>query len=224
MPTRFYFPATEAAAITPTQDAGWQYVSEFVRRRLAHVKGTSAITIGTQIGPWTSNDFALDRQYISDPMNAGITFTSGSTSMSGQLMTREYATADNVNTIRWGVRVLSEDGSTVRATIRSIAQSTNAEMINNATHRNFSINFSTCSASYTTVAGDRLCIEIGYQDSVGTTPEASAKWGENATDLPVNLTQTTDGAGWIEFSNTITFPAAANPDLDPFGVMGFFGL
>jgi hypothetical protein len=204
MATRLYFPLDEAPAITPAFAAGWSYNSEGLRRKLADTKGSSAITIGSQIGPWTSGQLALDRQYISTRMDAGITFTAAVTTVKAQLMVREYNNGDNVDRISLHIRILSEDGLTVRATLRNGA-SAQAEFVNNATHRNKSHTAAGVSATYTTVLGDRLCVEIGYTDNSGSTPEASAKWGENATDLPENETQTTDGAGWIEFSNTITF-------------------
>jgi hypothetical protein len=209
MATRLYFPLDEAPAITPAFAAGWSYNSEGLRRKLADTKGSSAITIGSQIGPWTSGQLALDRQYISTRMDAGITFTAAVTTVKAQLMVREYNNGDNVDRISLHIRILSEDGLTVRATLRNGA-SAQAEFVNNATHRNKSHTAAGVSATYTTVLGDRLCVEIGYTDNSGSTPEASAKWGENATDLPENETQTTDGAGWIEFSNTITFAGESN--------------
>lgn len=216
--TKLYFSATESPAVTRSFDAAWNYTSEAVSRKLTDTKGTTAITTGTQIGPWTAGNFALDRQYISTRMDAGITFTSGAGSFDVQLMVREYATADNVDNIIVSLRIISEDGSTVRATLRAATDNfQNLEFINNATHRNQTFSGGggvTYGSTYTTVSGDRLCVEIGFSDNSGSSPEASAKWGENATDLPVNNTQTTDGAGWIQFSNTITFigePAGATP-------------
>jgi hypothetical protein len=213
MATRLYFPASDAAAVTPGFHADWTYTSEALRRRLAHVKGSSAITAGTQIGPWTPAQKALDRQYISTRMAAGVTFTiSPGGSYKCNLMVREFATADNVDRLLVGVRVVSEDGNTVRAVLRVPISGNPTEFINNATHRNqrCSTTFIGLATGYTTVLGDRLVVEIGYQDNSGTSPEASAKWGENATDLPENDTQTTDGAGWIEFTDNITFVGEAN--------------
>jgi hypothetical protein len=225
MATRFYFPVSDAAAITPAVHSNWGYTSEALVRKLNSVKGSSAITTGSQIGAWTPGQQALDRQYISDGMAAGIVFTNAVTSFTMQLMVREYAAADNVDRIVLAIRVLSNDGSTVRVVLRNSSSSA-GEFINNATHRNKSFNTagaSTVSASYTTVAGDRLVIEIGYLDASGSSPEASAKWGENATDLPANETQTTDGAGWIEFSNTITFssPTEVLPGFGALTLAGF---
>jgi len=217
MATRLYFPLTEAAPVTTIGfESVWTYTSEALRRKLNNVKGSSAITIGTQVGPWTPGQLALDRQFVSTRMDAGIIFTSGVTTFSGQLMVREYAAGDNVANWLMGVRIVSENGTTVRATIRAATSNfQNAEFINNATHRNQSLDLAggaiTTTGSYTTVLGDRLVVEIGYADTAGASPEASAKWGENATDLPVNNTQTTDGAGWIEFSNTITFAGEVSP-------------
>jgi hypothetical protein len=208
MATRLYFPASDASPL-PSQafDTSWTYTSEATRTKLNNTKGVSAITIGTQIGPWTSGQKALDRQLISTRMAAGNSFTFAGATMSGQLMVREYNNGDNASTIYFVVKIISEDGSTVRRTWRSSAGSSVAEFINNATHRNKTIAAGavTDTTDYTTVLGDRLLVEIGYSDSSGATPEASAKWGENATDLPVNETQTTDGAGWFEFLNNITF-------------------
>lgn len=207
MATRLYFTLTQAAAISPAFDSGWDYVSEALRRKLADTKGSSSITVGNQIGPWASGQQALDRQYISTRMNAGVIFNNPATTVKGQIMVREYATTDNVASIWYTIKIISEDGNTVRITVRPFEQKAVTEFISNVTHRNAPIMSAGISsiASYTTVLGDRILIEIGYSDSSGTTPEASAKWGENATDLPENETQTTDGAGWLEFSNTITF-------------------
>lgn len=208
MATRLYFPATEPSAVTPAfyTGGGTYDTSEAVRRKLADVKGSSAITVGTQIGPF-SGDAGLDRQYVSTRMAAGITFQNGVTTVKGQLMCREYANTDNVNQLHFTVRIFSEDGLTLLVSYTTLT-SVVAEYINNATHRNKSISSTALSggSDYTTAAGDRLVIDIAHRTTVGgTTPEASAKYGEDATDLPENETQTTDGAGWIEFSNTITF-------------------
>lgn len=214
MATRLYFPTTDAAAVTPAFDSSWNYTTEALRRKLNNTKGTTAITAGTQIGPWTVGQKALDRQYISTRMAAGVAFTFAGALMSAQLMVREFATGDDVTRTWVVVKIISEDGNTVRRVWHSGIATTSAEFINNATHRNKILiagSTTTDGADYTTVQGDRILVEIGYWDAAtGASPEASAKWGENATDLPVNETQTTDGAGWIEFSNTITFIGEAS--------------
>ena len=123
-----------------------------------------------------------------------------------QIMVREYADTDNVAAIYLCVKVVSEDGSTVRGTLLSLNYYAGvSEFINNATHRNKKGADGDSMSDVDAQDGDRIVVEIGYSDAAGTTPEASAKWGENADDLPENETQTADGAGWIEFSGDIAF-------------------
>ena len=211
MVTRLYFPGTEPSAVNPAFDAGWEDNTEGVRRRLEDVKGADAIAAGSTIT--LLEDVVrdeLDRQYVSDPMDAGNVFTSAVTTVQMQLMVREFAVTDNVDRGILGVRIVSEDGLTVRATLLAVANyGPTLEFINNATMRNKTFaDGDTVTATYTTVAGDRIVVEVGYSSSVANaTPQAAAKYGQNAADLPVNETQTADGAGWIEFSNDIIFEA-----------------
>lgn len=215
MATRLYFPASSTPDVTPPFDESWwgtEAVAEATTHKLNNVKGSSAITIGSRIGPGTTGYFDwLDRVYVSNQIAAGTVFTGASTTVKLQLMVREYNNNDNVNQILTRVKIVSQDGQTVRKLLADVLLSSVTEFINNVSHRNHSLAATTITQSYTTVAGDRLAIEIGYSATLGdaSTPEASAKWGENATDLPENNTQTTDGAPWIEFSNTITFSNAA---------------
>lgn len=207
MATRFWFPLTTAAEVSPAFDAAWTFTSDpdTVRRKLAIAKGVSAITAGGQIGAWTPGQIALSRQYVSAPLEEGIVFSSGVTTVAMQLMCREVGTGSNIDRSYLGVRIVSEDGVTVQTTLLVVANYfANVEFGNLASQRNATFaDGDTVSASYTTVAGDRLVVEIGFTDTIGTTPAGNSKYGENATDLPVDETQVTDGAGWIEFSNTI---------------------
>ncbi|MGH9651115.1 MAG: hypothetical protein ACRD3I_11675, partial [Terriglobales bacterium] len=215
--TRFYFPSgtSYSATVSPGFDSGWNYTSEASRFTMRTTKGATAIAAGTQIGAWTATagQRALDRQYISAPMAAQT--ISGTVLM--QLMVREFATTDNVDRCIIKVLIVSHDGATVRGTPLAIGNySTTAEFVSNATHRNKTCADGDTLTSVAASAGDRIVVEIGYENSgSATTPEAAAKWGENATALPIEEAQTTDGAGWIEFSGAITF-------LDPVGTSGFF--
>jgi hypothetical protein len=210
MATRFYFPASAPqATFTPSPDAGWNYTTEFARHDLARTKGTSAITQGVQLGPWanTAGQRALDRQWISPPLAAQTI----SGTFSSALMVREYATSDNVDQVVTSIRVVASDGTTVRGTLKAIGSSgTTLELISNVSHRCHNVANAAAISSLAVQDGDRLVIEIGYANSTAaTTPEASAKWGENAADLPANNNaQTTNGAGWIEFSANLTFAVA----------------
>jgi hypothetical protein len=204
--TRWYFPATASntTGLTPSFDAGWQTNSEAARAELATTKGSSAITAGTQIGPWTATagQSALDRQWIGPRLGAQT--ISGTFSL--MLMVREFAGTDNVDQIHTGLFVVNSSGTKVHTLKAKGNSGTTLEFVNNATHRSHTAANAVALTSYTCAAGDRIVVEIGYANSTaGTTPEASAKWGENATDATLgNNATTTDVAGWIEFSANLT--------------------
>lgn len=206
MATRFWFPAvaSNTSGLTPAFDS-WNTTSEAARCDLVATKGSSAITAGTQVGPWTATagQNALDRQFISAPLAAQT--ISGTFSL--MLMTREFATTDNVDRIITGLYVVNGSGTKV-ATLKTLGNSgTTLEFVSNATHRTHTGANAAALTSYACAAGDRIVAEIGYSNSTGaTTPEASAKWGENATDATLGDNATTaDRAGWLEFSGTLTF-------------------
>ena len=111
MVTRLYFPVTDASEVNPAFYSTWNYTSEALRRKLANVKGSSAITIGSQIGAWASGNHALDRQYVSTPMDSGISF-SGVT-VKCQIMAREYNNGDNTHS-EMAARIVNRAGDTDR--------------------------------------------------------------------------------------------------------------
>ncbi len=217
--SRFYFPASEAADVSPAFDISWTDTDDAVRRKLAITKGSSAIAVGSTVS-FTQTDFALDRQYVSPPMTAQTIL--GSTVAKMQLMVREFDAADNVDYVIVSLSVVSNDGTTLKHNLLNFAGygTVGTEFINNATCRNsicitnswtFGGNGSSGGGDYVIDDGDRLVLEVGYglNTSLGTTPQAAAKWGENATDLPEDDSQTTDGAGWLEFSNPVEFQGSA---------------
>jgi len=208
MVTRLYFPFTTPAIISPAFDSGWEDNNEAVRRLLNHVKGNSALADGSSIVYLSTQD-GLDRQYISYPMNKGISFSAATVKM--QIMTKESNAGDDA-TSRLGVRILSRDGATVRATLLAVQQwGPETEYITTNRNKTFA-DGDTVAGTYETVDGDRLCVEIGHSDTIdlGTTIAVTCNFGEVGTDLAENETATS-GNGWIEFSNTITFQPEAIP-------------
>ena len=212
MATRLYFPVTDAAAVSPDFQSGWNGVTgQGVRRLLQDTKGADAITAGTTISlASAAGSVALDRQYVSDPIDSGVNF--GGMAVTMQLMTRELAATDNVDRLMTAMKAVSRDGTVTQFTLFTVSNNGGtAEFIANASHRNKSgFTGQIIAGNPTTSQGDRLVVEVGYSNSTnGTTPNASAKYGQNATDLPINETATANGAGWIEFSGTIAFEAGA---------------
>lgn len=218
MASRFYFSISAAAPVSPTFGGEWTYTTEAVRRKLLRHKYATgeAIASGTQIGPWTPGDFALDRQYVSDPMEAQ--------TISGvircQISSREHAATDNVFT-RMKIFVVDNAGTTVRGTILAFGAygQTGTELLDTG-FRNKTWAENDALTSLAVLAGDRLVIELGYTDTTGTTPEATSRWGAaDQAELTTNSeTTTTAFTPWIEFSHTVQFqgalPVTVNRELD----------
>jgi hypothetical protein len=204
VPTRFYFPASSAASETTTPDAGWNYTSEVSRHNLSASKGSSAITAGTTIGPLsgTATHKGVDRMWFTPAVGAQT--ISGTVSM--MLMTREVAGTDNIDRPWMGIYVVR--GNSKVATLLALGVQTGAattEWVANATHRTCTFANGATLTSTAVQAGDKILVEVGGgNNTAGTSPEFSCKYGENATDATLgdNAT-TTDRAGWIEFSMTI---------------------
>jgi len=204
MATRFYFDRANPAAVSPAIDAGWDYIDEFVRRRLRYPKeGILAPNVGSLIGSWsnTAGTKALDRQHVSDPIGAQT--ISGTVKM--QLQVAEQNVVDNVDQIILSIRVFSGDGSTLRGTLLSIGSYGPTSEFN-VTQRNKTGADGDTLSSLAVENGDRLVVEVGYSNSTTADgPNAQARWGDNATDCPEDETTTATRAGWVEFSQDITF-------------------
>ena len=209
MATRLYFTQSAFIEFSPTYDAGWTDTSEASRYQLANTKAASAIAAGTRVGPMsgTAGEKWLDRQYVSSPLAIGLTVSG---TFKGQLMAREYNNGDDVNQIITKIWLCDSTGG-LRGVLFAIASAgPTAEFISNASHRNKTIADGDALLPIVALAGDRLVVEIGASNSgAATTPEFSFKWGEAASDLPEDETQTTDGAGWIELSPDLTFVSAS---------------
>jgi hypothetical protein len=209
--TTLYFAATAAPPVSPTTDpdAGWTSTSLREERALNDVKGSTAIAVGSTIDTAAgAGSSGLDRVYVSRRLNGAQTI-SGTADM--QLMVREFATTDNVDRGLIKAYVVNAAATSITGTLLALGNyGPTLEFINNATCRNKTYIDGDAITTVNANDNDRIVLEIGYQNSAaGTTPQAAAKWGENATDLPVNETQTTDGAGWFKLSATLTFRAEA---------------
>ncbi len=213
MATRFYGWEAGTTPITPSVDAGWESSASPFARKPMHTSGRVGDTLATVTSfTSTTGQDRCHRQWISLPMVAGIAFTSGVTTFKAYAQVLESATNDNIVS-RIIVRILSEDGSTVRATVLSLGdKSTGTEW--NTTIRNKAFaDGDTATASYTTVDGDRIVVEWGHNDSAGASISANSRWGalDTATDLGENETDTgTTLRPWFETSATITFKSVTS--------------
>ena len=232
MATRFRLTAsTTAPAVSPALQSYSHNAPATVRRQLVTANGGALTT--TAYAPDAADHLvagdALHGQLVSEPMNAGIQFTNGDV-IKWAMQCLEANAGNNLNLAVWA-GIYSQDGSSLQRTLIAKTEET-TELATSLTNRFHSTTQS--GATYTTVAGDRLVVEL----SVEGTPtaaggvqghNASLRWGGNGAggDCPENDTETgTTVNPWIEFVPTITFVSAAFQALagPRFGLAGPKGL
>jgi hypothetical protein len=107
--------------------------------------------------------------------------------------------------LSWSVRVVSNDGGTVRGTL--IEQRDGLNFAAGASYVNRR-DYGTC-AQVVAQAGDRIVIEVGAYKSAYYGGVVKVGDG-NATDLPEDDTATTAYNPWVEFSQTLAFGRTLN--------------
>jgi hypothetical protein len=202
--TRLYL-STGLAPISPAADASWEKATGF-RRGQANTEqsGTTLLEHGQTAQGTIGND-TLWGMFLSAPLDSNQTITGN---VKGQVIAREAATS-NDSRMQCLIRVLSNDGTTVRGTL--LAHDTGALASEFATGTNTNRKVprggSTALGSVNALTGDRISIEIGYRQHATQTANHIAVFGDPAdgtADLPENETATS-GVPWVEFDQTITF-------------------
>lgn len=130
----------------------------------------------------------LCARFVSDPMDAGNVFTVGQ-AIKAVVQALEAHASNNLQ-VQWWVGVCSEDGETLRATLLSKTVA-GPEVAAALTSRLLS---TTLTGGYTTVAGDRLVVEVGL---VGTPVATSGVQGHNGS-----IRAGGDGIGWLPENDT----------------------
>ncbi len=224
MSTSIYLPSSFAAPITPAFQGAWNETTAATRVGARRSKGSSPIAIGSSIltTQTLTNRQGLDRQYILvDQLAAQTLSPGGAWTVGGQLATAQSATNDRVDRVSLGMYVVSADGSTLRGTMLALGTYAAALAYSVApTYTNRIIASAQALSQVVAQDFDWLVIEIGHRISAtiaGTTVNATAKYGEDAADLPAGDTaQTTEGAPWLLISGDISF---VRPALSPLGII-----
>lgn len=225
MASRFYLSNSEVSGVpnNPAFAGTWGETASARRRLMDTATAVDALTT-VAVATTTPGNSVCHMQLISRPMEAGIAFVTTDT-FSIQVEGLESAINDNIINRMRALRVFSQDGLTVQATLRGLGAGLSVVEWN-TTLRN--LTFATAvvfSNNYTTVAGDRLVLELGHQDSAGASVSGSMRWGRDSSgtgDLGQNETDTTTTLRpWLEISRDITF---LKTGLDDMGASGFFGV
>jgi hypothetical protein len=153
-----------------------------------------------------ANSTALFRQFVSEPMAAGVAFSTSDT-IKAQARCQESATNDNINRAVLNVMVFSQDGSTRQAVLKDTAAwgPSTTEWSTSLVNRRFA-DGDTLASGYTTVEGDRLVVEFGGQISgtAGTSVTGTMHFGSiAAADLAEDDSDTGADNPWFEISRDI---------------------
>lgn len=211
MVTRFYLPASASSTpITPTPDAGWEDTSIVARAM------TSTATIGDAMATvsFTDNDATNKdvcfRQYVSLELEAGQTINQAQT-VKLVCRAKERDASCNLFTAL-GIRVIN--GVTVNKTVLAVFRDSTEANATTLTNRALSTNSAV--GNYTTVAGDRLVIEIGMggDPNAGSDHDSDMRLGDSAaSDLAEDDTTTTDNRPWVQLNDTLAFVFSATGTL-----------
>lgn len=210
MATRFYWSSSAVPDVAPSF-AAWDRTTEALRRVMDPTADGSTMVASSTFGgvSQAANGNGLWRQFVGKPLAAGNAFSVSDT-VKGVVLAREDGTVDdNVNRQPITLKVVSMDGTTLRATLLTLAHygpSTTEWNDTTATSRQLAVD-ATLTGGYTTVAGDRLVLEVGAQVDAtgGTNVFASFVSGSaDGTDLDESEVDTT-GRPWFEVSRTLTF-------------------
>lgn len=205
MPSRFYFDSVTAPSISPAFDAAWEQTGQAVRLRLQYKKTlstVSALTDSTSVTiPITTTQDILIAQFISEPFGYNLLIDARNWSMViGKCS--ENATTNNAH-LAFSLRIISQDGSIVRGTLRS-SFTTISEFPLTASAATRIIAAAACTP-LTSQAGDRICLEVGIRAN-GPTAAGSGKmrFGTSATsDFALTTALTTDLNSWCEFEQDL---------------------
>ncbi|MDI6854391.1 MAG: hypothetical protein QME75_12400 [Deltaproteobacteria bacterium] len=211
MATRLYFHGSGPGdkyipPVSPAYAAEWERTSAAARRYLSRLKRNSVNgeASGSEYEAGPANDTLL-RQFVSDPLTAQTI----SGTVKGQLRCRESdAAADFCRAIV--IKVVSEDGSTVRGTLLAhFPEALASEFDAGATpvNRNFPPSLSLTQVD--AQAGDRLVVEVGFRafNTVTTAYTGYLHFNDysGTSDLPEDETTADNLCGWLEFSADLTF-------------------
>ena len=210
MATRFYFDNVPFSTITPAVSGEWDYsVSNFKRCKLEIARDSHRLmeTISLDGNTDTSDTDYCYIQAISDPI-AAQTIAYNQTLSFQMRGSEEDAKGNQVFSIT--VRVVSNDGTTVRGTLLSLTRDNTELAVGTLTNRGWSGTGEV--ADVVAQANDRIVVEVGTGGNPSpsfNSHDCDIRIGiQPIDDLPVNDSGTDDYKPWFQFTNDITWPTA----------------
>lgn len=218
MATRFYFTRQAHTAINPGTIFTWGSSVKSIYRLVLDTHATTDASYLNSVYTGYGQGTVLFRQFISDELSGGIVFDSATTYELVQRFCESSGSANAFNL--FGVAIVSEDGTTIRDKFDALEKDGTEFAIGSTETAIANLRNGTSGLNYTTVAGDHLVVEMGWdQDGSGSYSIHCSNGFLDTTDLS-GAGDTLARDGWIEFSNTITLgggdpaPPATNEDYD----------
>lgn len=212
--TRFYLGSVATPSISPAFDSNWEQTGQAVRRKLFYKRNLTALealTTSTAVTiPITTTQDILIAQFVSDPLfRQRVRIDARNFSMVVGKCS-EGATTANAH-LAYSIRVISQDGGTVRGTLRSsFTTISEFPLVASAATRIISAGAVT---ALTVQTGDRLVLEVGIRASAPTAAgSGSIRTGfDAASDFALTSGLTTDLNSWCEFAQDLF--EVSNPNL-----------
>lgn len=210
MATRFYLPFTGSSGVTAAISATWtrnpgtNYLGfSLPRKALLDALSTLGTPGTTPTATGAASEPAIQRQFISEPLNKQT--ISGTVSVVVKCL--ESALTANA-TLAVIIRVVSNDGGTVRGTLCSVV-GTDTEFPTTAATRILS---ASALSSVNAEMGDRLVVELGMLFSTGAAATSGAlNFGTSGgSDYALTTALTTTINPWVEFSQDLFLPVPNN--------------
>lgn len=205
--TKFYLNIAKQAPIAPSSyNAGWNVTSGAVNYHMSSTRDLSTIASKTsgQIGGVAVRKALIDC-WVSDEL-ASQTITG---TFTGQSRMNLNSTTSTTGQGFLYLRILNRDGTVAT----DVGTCTTTNLTTTLTNRTWiSLSVGTLSIKN----GQRICIEIGWNESVGTTTTRTgtlSRGSSSGTDLPANNTTTTANSPWVQFSQTLSFYNPSNSAL-----------
>jgi|GEM_PF-5488312 len=206
--TRFYFPDTTTASVSPAFTTSWTETSQADFRRMVTSRVNSPMTNKTITAlPSSVPEYILSRQYISDPIAGG----SIAGTVKGQFRCSEFPASLDA-TLAVLIKVVSHNGDTLRGTLLALSasdeKSSPPEFSISLENRRLMDVTENTSLTLTPVVAqpqDRIVVELGVREASNIiTRTASINFGDNSsTDLGENENENAANNPWIEFSPAI---------------------
>ncbi len=176
MATRWFL-SKSAPAITPSALGTWDTVGT-TRYALETVAGSDASFTLSSLTVSAGTNTTLRRTWISPGMAAGVVFNSSSTfkliiscdesTSAGDLYLRAVMTVTNEAGASMGYQWESTDATEFTALVDEAARE---------------LNVTGLAGSYTTVAGDRIVLEVGWYKGASGSVSGAMRWGNVTADV-----------------------------------------